>query len=213
VRLSAIRGIRRRCRTRSGISDTACQGHFRETWHLSRDCQICQFRPAREFGFQAGRPVAVDIRRPRLLPEAGARRQDFSLQNAATLPLNDARVFVATMRVLAAASPVKSLWSLSPRDKLRVLRTLALAQLQSRQPIKSYQQLRYWNGGDRCRVAKGRAFRERLSTSVPDHRHQCVSRGFANGVPAVARLTCTWMISRRTRTLFSEMTVPVLMSH
>jgi hypothetical protein len=33
------------------------------------------------------------------------------------------------------------------------------------------------------------------------------------GVPALARLTCTWMISRRTRSLFSEMTVPVLMSH
>jgi len=78
-------------------------------------------------------------------PAAGVERQDFSLQNAATLPINDARAFLATMKLLTASSPAKGLWSLSFRDKLRVLRTLVLAQLQARQPLKPYQQLRYWS--------------------------------------------------------------------
>jgi hypothetical protein len=40
------------------------------------------------------------------------------------------------MKLLTASSPAKGLWSLSLQDKLRVLRTLVLAQLQARQPLK-----------------------------------------------------------------------------
>lgn len=76
---------------------------------------------------------------------AGAKRQDFTLQSATTLPLNDAWAFLATMKLLTASSPAKVLWSLSGRDKLRVARTLALARLQARRPRKPYQQLRYWS--------------------------------------------------------------------
>ena len=72
-------------------------------------------------------------------------RQDFSMQNATTLPINDARAFLATMKVLTASNPAAGLWSLSLKDKLRVLRTLTLAELQSRKTIKPYQQLRYWS--------------------------------------------------------------------
>ena len=72
-------------------------------------------------------------------------RQDFSMQNATTLPINDARAFLATMKLLAASNKAACLWSLSPKDKLRVLRTLWFAQLQSRQKIQPYQQLRYWS--------------------------------------------------------------------
>ena len=72
-------------------------------------------------------------------------RQDFSLQNATTLPINDSSAFLATVKILAASNPAAALWSLPFRDKLRVLRTLALAQLQARQAIKPYQQLRYWS--------------------------------------------------------------------
>jgi hypothetical protein len=75
----------------------------------------------------------------------GPGRQDFSMQNATTLPINDARAFLATMKVLTASSPAAGLWSLSLKDKLRVLRTLTLAGLQSRQTIKPYQRLRYWS--------------------------------------------------------------------
>jgi hypothetical protein len=75
----------------------------------------------------------------------GCARQDFSLQNAATLPINDATAFLAISKVLIAKSPGAGLKSLVFRDKLRVIRTLILAQLQSRKPVRAYQQLRYWS--------------------------------------------------------------------
>jgi hypothetical protein len=78
-------------------------------------------------------------------PEGHLGRQDFSLQNATTLPINDAPAFLATMKLLTASNQAAGLWSLPVRDKLRVLRTLALAQLQARQAIRPYQQLRYWS--------------------------------------------------------------------
>jgi len=77
--------------------------------------------------------------------EAGTPRQDFSLQNATTLPLNDAPAFLATMKFLTASNPANGLWSLSRRDQLRVVRALALDQIQARQPVRPYQRLRYWS--------------------------------------------------------------------
>ena len=74
-----------------------------------------------------------------------AGRQDFSLQNATTLPINDATAFLATIKVLTASNPAAGLWSLPFRDKLKVVRTLALAQSQARQPIRPYQKLRFWS--------------------------------------------------------------------
>ena len=38
----------------------------------------------------------------------GIQRQDFSLQNATVLPLNDARAFLATMKFLTASNPAKA---------------------------------------------------------------------------------------------------------
>jgi hypothetical protein len=75
----------------------------------------------------------------------GCSRQDFSMQNATTLPINDSPAFLATMKLLAESNQAAGLWSLPFRDKLRVLRTLTLAELQARQKIKPYQQLRYWS--------------------------------------------------------------------
>jgi hypothetical protein len=75
----------------------------------------------------------------------GVERQDFSMQSASTLPLNDARAFLATMKVLTASNPLKGLVGLSFRDQLRVVRAIGLAQLQARRPLKPYQQLRYWS--------------------------------------------------------------------
>jgi hypothetical protein len=72
-------------------------------------------------------------------------RQDYSMQNATTLPLNDAHAFLAAMKVLAAPSPAKALLSLPWRDKVIFARTMMLAQLQAHQPVKPYQQLRYWS--------------------------------------------------------------------
>jgi hypothetical protein len=78
-------------------------------------------------------------------PNASVGRQDFSLQNATTLPINDARAFLAIMKLLTASNPAVGFLSLPFKDKLRVMRTLVLAQLQARQTIKPYQQLRYWS--------------------------------------------------------------------
>ena len=53
--------------------------------------------------------ISVDLTRDGTAePSGGAQRQDFSLQNATTLPLNDARAFVATMRVLTASESRQS---------------------------------------------------------------------------------------------------------
>jgi hypothetical protein len=89
---------------------------------------------------------SVDLTREgTAVPAATVGRQDFSMQNATTLPINDARAFLATMKLLTASNPAAGLWSLPFRDKLRVLRTLVLAQVQARQTIKPYQHLRYWS--------------------------------------------------------------------
>ena len=89
---------------------------------------------------------SVDLTRDgAAVPDVNVGRQDFSLQNARTLPINDAPAFLATMKLLTASNPAAGLWSLPFRDKLRVLRTLVLAQVQARQKIKPYQLLRYWS--------------------------------------------------------------------
>ena len=90
--------------------------------------------------------VAVELK-PNGEADAGSgiRRQDFSMQNATTLPINDLPAFIATMKVLTASNAAAGLWSLPFGDKLRVLRTLTLAGLQAHQTIRPYQQLRYWS--------------------------------------------------------------------
>jgi hypothetical protein len=77
--------------------------------------------------------------------DPNVRRQDFSMQNASVLPINDSPAFLAAMKLLTASNQAAGLWALPFRDKMRVLRTLTLAGLQARQRIKPYQQLRYWS--------------------------------------------------------------------
>jgi catalase len=77
------------------------------------------------------------------LAVAQVGRQDFSLQNTTTLPINDAFAFLAVMKLLTAPNPAVGLWSLPLKDKLSVIRTLALVQVQTHQKIKPYQKLRY----------------------------------------------------------------------
>ena len=87
---------------------------------------------------------SVDLTREgTAVPGANVGRQDFSMQNTTTLPINDSTGFLALFKVLTASNPAAGLWSLPFKDKLRVLRTLVLAQLQQHQKIKPYQQLRY----------------------------------------------------------------------
>jgi hypothetical protein len=88
---------------------------------------------------------SVDLPQDGTTPAGSVSRQDFSMQNATTLPINDSPAFLATIKVLTASNPGAGLWSLPFKDKLRVVRTLALAELQARQKIRPYQQLRYWS--------------------------------------------------------------------
>jgi catalase len=78
-----------------------------------------------------------------LTPDGTAGRVDFSLQNTTTLPINDARAFLAVMKLLTASNPATGLWSLTFKDKLRALRSLLLAGIQMHQKIKPYQKLCY----------------------------------------------------------------------
>src|SRR5450432_995828 len=73
--------------------------------------------------------------------DANVGRQDFSMQNTTTLPINDSTAFLALFKVLTASNPAVGLWSLPFKDKLRVLRSYALAELQVHQTIKPYQRL------------------------------------------------------------------------
>jgi hypothetical protein len=75
----------------------------------------------------------------------GLERQDFSLQNAPVLPLNDVQAFVATMKVLTASSPLAGLTSLRFSDQLRVARAIFLTKMQEAHRLKPYQNLRYWS--------------------------------------------------------------------
>jgi hypothetical protein len=87
---------------------------------------------------------SVDLTRNGMAdPAASVFRQDFSLQNTRTLPINDTPAFLAVIKMLTASNPAVGLWSLPFKDKLRVLRTLALLQPQIHQRVKPYQQMHY----------------------------------------------------------------------
>jgi hypothetical protein len=89
---------------------------------------------------------SVDLTQGGTTAPLGTRsRQDFSMQNATTLPINDSPAFLATTKLLTAANPLAGLWSLSFWDKLKVVRTLALAETQARQKVTAYQRLRFWS--------------------------------------------------------------------
>jgi hypothetical protein len=88
---------------------------------------------------------SIDLGRDGASLAGTSLRQDFSMQNATTLPINDSPAFLATIKVLTASNPAAGLWSLPFKDKLKVVRTLALAERQARQKIKPYQKLRYWS--------------------------------------------------------------------
>ena len=81
-------------------------------------------------------------------------RQDFSLQNATTLPINDARAFLDDESV-DRLEPARRPWSLPFKDRLRVVRTLVLAQMQSRQKIVPYQRMRNWSTVPFAMAARG----------------------------------------------------------
>jgi hypothetical protein len=124
---------------------------------------------------------AVDLTRGgTTIAAAGVERQDFSLQNTTTLPINDARAFLAVMNLLTAANPATGLWSLPFKDKLRTVRSLALAQMQMLQKIGPYQKLRY---GSNVPFRHGPAEVVKYSaTPSPDNPSRPLQRGNPNAL-------------------------------
>ncbi|MGO9948619.1 MAG: hypothetical protein ACLPWG_17410 [Steroidobacteraceae bacterium] len=124
---------------------------------------------------------SVDLTRGGMtVPGANGARQDFSLQNTSTLPINDAPAFLAVMNLLTASNPAAGLWSLSFKDKLRVFRTLALVQIQAHQRIKPYQQLRY---GSNVPFRHGATDAVKYSAMpLPENAAQPLQRGNVNAL-------------------------------
>lgn len=80
-------------------------------------------------------------------------RQDFSMNNATTFPINDAHVFAITLKALTAATPFKGFRSLRFSEKLLFLRMIVLAMLQTKPPKAAYQQTRFWSTTPFCHGA------------------------------------------------------------
>ena len=73
------------------------------------------------------------------------KRQDFSLQSAPTLPFNDVHAFAVFGRVLAARNEAVGFGSLPVEDQTVYAQTKGAVMQQQRQPVRPYQQLRYWS--------------------------------------------------------------------
>jgi len=78
---------------------------------------------------------------------AGAQvaRQDYSLQSAPALVFNDVRALLVFAKVAAAPNQAAGLGSLSFRDQSIFARTMVSVIEKTRQPVRPYQQLRYWS--------------------------------------------------------------------
>jgi hypothetical protein len=131
------------------LADRLAQGMFATPGVYPAIVRFANSDPNSNSDFKAdvrAMSFSVDLtRNDGAAPPMKVDRQDFSLQSATTLPINDAPAFMAMMKVLTASNPGAGLWALPFKDKLRVLRTLTLVQFQSHKTVKPYQQLRYWS--------------------------------------------------------------------
>jgi hypothetical protein len=94
------------------------------------------------------RAMSFSVTLPADLATSTVTRQDFSMNNASTFPINDARAFASLMLVNEAATAVsrlKAAWSLSFHDLWALGTTAVLGVKQQRTPLKPYQQQRYWS--------------------------------------------------------------------
>jgi hypothetical protein len=76
---------------------------------------------------------------------AQVARQDYSMQSWPTLGFNDVHAFVVFAKVFGAPNKAVGLGSLPFRDQLVFVRTMMELMQQKRQPVRPYQQLRYWS--------------------------------------------------------------------
>ncbi len=87
--------------------------------------------------------VAIDL--PPGVIGASAGRQDFSMNNRRTFPINDAHAFAVTTRVVTAPTMAKGFRALPFEDKMGFLRTAVLGARQEQPASVAYQQMSYWS--------------------------------------------------------------------
>jgi len=108
-----------------------------------------RFANAESHVFADGKPdvraMSFSVQVPPEVLGPTATRQDYSMNNATTFPINDAHEFAVLVRVVAAPNPRKGFWSLPFRDKLRFARMVVLGALQKRHSVRPFQQMRYWS--------------------------------------------------------------------
>ena len=156
------------------LADRLAQGMFATPGKYPAIVRFANSDPNTNSDFKAdvrAMSFSVDLtRNGTAVPPVKADRQDFALQNATTLPINDALAFLATMKVMTASNPGAALWALPFKDKLRVFRTLTLAQLQSHQTLNPYQQLRYWSTVP-FRHGPVEVVKQTVTPSLDNHAH------------------------------------------
>ena len=89
---------------------------------------------------------AVDV--PAGVLAATPTRQDFSMNNAPTFPINDAHAFATVLKIRAAANAtekLKAFLGLSFKDMYGLAKTYKRGIQQQRCPVQPYQQTRYWS--------------------------------------------------------------------
>jgi RoxA-like, cytochrome c-like len=91
------------------------------------------------------RACSVSIELPPGVFGPAAARQDFSMNNARTFPINDAHAFAVTTSVVTAPTMAKGFRALPFKDKMGFVRTAVLGARQERPASTAYQQMSYWS--------------------------------------------------------------------
>lgn len=103
------------------------------------------------------RALSFAVQFPAGVLGVGGSRIDYSMNNGPTFPINDAHDFAVLMSVVSAPGVVgklRALFRLSFADVRGLLRTAMQGRRAERNPVRPYQQMRYWStvpfahGGD-----------------------------------------------------------------
>ena len=90
----------------------------------------------------------ADVRAMSFSIEIDGRRHDYTMNNAPVFPINNAHDFAAFMRMRVRATGLGQFWEflkLPWRDKKAILQIAKLGKSQTGQPLKPYQQTRFWS--------------------------------------------------------------------
>lgn len=89
------------------------------------------------------RAVSFSVKMPSALSNP-QEKMDFSMNDATTFPINDAKVF-SDLMVVAKEGPVKAVFTIGISGLLGVKKAVGLGDLQKHPATTAYQKLRYWS--------------------------------------------------------------------